>query len=90
MKGLKPKLETTGAWSANIASNLSPGAGLSNRNLSSYAGGKVEPGLEHSPWRTLIMEKPPDFDAFFRLLRDALIVSSVVLLFCILIVEVMS
>ena len=40
-------------------------------------------------WR-MPMERPPDFDAFFRLLRDALIVSSVVLLFCILIVEVMS
>ena len=90
MKGLGPKLETTGAWSANIASNLSPGAGLSSRNLSSYAGGKVERGLEHSPWRTLIMEKPPDFDAFFRLMRDAAIACLLILLFCALLLWVLS
>ena len=36
------------------------------------------------------MEKPPDFESFFRLLRDAIIVSAVVLLFCMLIVEAMS
>jgi hypothetical protein len=36
------------------------------------------------------MEKPPDFDAFFRLLRDAVIVSFVVLLLGWAIVEALS
>jgi hypothetical protein len=36
------------------------------------------------------MERPPDFDAFFRLLRDAVIVALAILLFCALLVEVMT
>ena len=36
------------------------------------------------------MEKPPDFDAFFRLLRDAAIVCLLILLFCALLLWVMS
>jgi hypothetical protein len=35
------------------------------------------------------MEKPPDFDAFFRLLLDAAIVCAAIVLFCALLVELM-
>jgi hypothetical protein len=38
----------------------------------------------------MTMEKPPDFDAFFRLLRDAVIACVLILLFCALLLEVMS
>ena len=34
------------------------------------------------------MEKPPDFESFFRLLRDAVIVALAILLFCALLLEV--
>jgi hypothetical protein len=36
------------------------------------------------------MEKPPDFDAFFRLLRDAAIVAVAILLFCAFLLWVIS
>jgi hypothetical protein len=36
------------------------------------------------------MEKPPDFDAFFRLLRDAAIACLLILLFCALLLWVLS
>ncbi len=34
------------------------------------------------------MEKPPDFDGFFRLLRDAVIVALTILLLCALLLEI--
>ena len=34
------------------------------------------------------MERPPDFDGFFRLLLDAAIVCVAILLFCALLLEV--
>jgi hypothetical protein len=37
----------------------------------------------------MAMEKPPDFDAFFRLLRDALIVCVAILLLCALLLKLM-
>jgi len=40
-------------------------------------------------WR-MVMERPPDFDALFRLLRDAIIAAIGILLFCALLVEVMT
>jgi hypothetical protein len=34
------------------------------------------------------MEKPPDFDGLFRLLRDAVIVALAILLLCALLLEI--